>query len=225
MYRMKEHTQRRKDEKRQRILHAAATVFSSKGYHNTTIKDIVDEAAVSVGSFYFYFSSKEDLFVELYRSIAKEFSEVATSVLDVENNPMLKNFTRVMTATLWMYEQKREIARIMLEAAVADPAFQKMDADRMADETAVMTGWFERFQLHREVNIPDAHIAALIYSGSYDCLVRDWLTSDGSVPLTTHGYAFCVYHLQAFQIPFEEAVVRGYMDEVLKELTDRQLNK
>lgn len=225
MYRTKEHTQRRKDEKRQILLDTAATVFSLKGYHNTTVKDIVDEADASVGSFYFYFNSKEELFVELYRSIAKEFGDVVTSVLDVENYPMLKNFTRVMITTLWMYEQKREIARIMLEAATADPAFQKLEADRMAEESTVMTGWFGRFKLHHEVNIPDERIAALVYAGSYYCLVNDWLASDGSIPLTKHGYAFCVYNLQALRIPFDEAVVRRYIDEVLKELTSRQIDK
>ncbi len=220
MYRTKENTQRRKDEKRQLILDTAAKVFSSKGYHKTTVKDIVDEAAISVGSFYFYFSSKEELFAELYRSIVKEFSDVTIRVLDVENFSMLKNFVRVMMATLWMYGQKREIARMMLlEAAAADPAFQKLEADRIKESARVMTDWFKRFQQHHEVNIPDERIAALIYAGSYDCLVNDWLASDGSVPLTDYGYAFCVYHLQALRIPLDERIVKTDMEEVLKELT------
>ncbi len=220
MYRTKETTQRRKDKKRQMILDTAAKVFSSKGYHNTTVKDIVEEAAVSVGSFYFYFSSKDELFAELYKSIVKEFDEVTTSVLDVENFPMLKNFVRVMMATLWMYEQKREIARIiLLEAATANPAFQKLEEDRIKNSSMIMADWFRRFKLHHGVNIPDERIAALIYAGSYHCLVNDWLASDGSVPLTNDGYAFCVYNLQALSIPCDEIVVKAYIDEVLKELT------
>lgn len=226
MYRTKENTQNRKDKKRQMLLDTAAKVFSSKGYHNTTIKDIVDEAVVSVGSFYFYFNSKEELFTELYRNIVKDFSEVTTGVLDVENFPMLKNFTRVMIATLWMYEKKREIARIMLlEVAAANPGFQKLEADRMKESSMIMADWFGRFKLHDEVNIPDERIAALVYAGSYYCLVNDWLASDGSVPLTNYGYAFCIYNLQALKIPFDEIVVKKYIDEVLKELTMSDIEK
>lgn len=219
MYRTNKETQACKDQKRQMILDTAARVFSAKGYHNTTIKDIVNEAGISVGSFYFYFCSKEFLFTELYKSIVQEFDAVTLRVIETEQYPMLKNFTRVMIATLWMYAQKREIARIMLlEATTADPTFQVLEAERMQTFAQVMTEWFRRFQKHDGVNIPDARVAALIYAGSYSCLVNDWLAANTDAPLTDFGYAFCVYHLQAFRIPFDEAVVKSYIAEVLTEL-------
>ncbi len=219
MYRTNKETQTCKDQKRQMILDTAARVFAAKGYHNTTIKDIVNEAGISVGSFYFYFCSKEFLFTALYKSIVQEFNTVTLRVIETEQYPMLKNFTRVMIATLWMYAQKREIARIMLlEAAAADPAFQALEAERLQAFAEIMTEWFRRFQKHTDVNIPDARVAALIYAGSYSCLVNDWLTSNTDVPLTDFGYAFCVYHLQAFRIPFDAVVVQGYIAEVLTEL-------
>ena len=219
MYRTKEHTQKRKDEKRQLILDSAAKVFSAKGYHGTTVKDIVDEAAISVGSFYFYFAGKEDLFAQLYKSTIKEFNDVTSSVLDIENFPMLKNFIRVMMATLYMYEQKRNLARIiLLEALSQEPEFQKIEADRTKKFAQTMADWFKCFKLHHDVNIPDERVAALIYAGSYYCFINDWLTSDNSVALTDFGYAFCVYNLQALRIQFDEAVVRSYINEVLLQL-------
>jgi len=47
--------------KRERILRAAAEVFSIKGYYNAKIEDIANEAGVGKGTVYEYFPSKERL--------------------------------------------------------------------------------------------------------------------------------------------------------------------
>jgi AcrR family transcriptional regulator len=46
---------------RDRILAAAARVFSEKGYHDSTIADVVRESGLSVGAIYTYFSGKDEL--------------------------------------------------------------------------------------------------------------------------------------------------------------------
>jgi len=53
-----EHEQMR----RQQILDAALACFSRRGYHATSMEDIVREAGLSVGAIYTYFPSKEELF-------------------------------------------------------------------------------------------------------------------------------------------------------------------
>ncbi len=225
MYRTSKDTQERKEAKRQLILNTAAKVFAINGYHNTAVKDIVDAAAVSVGSFYFYFKSKEDLFTELYLNIAKLFRSNAMSVLDVENFSLVKNFTRVMMANLWMYERNRDISKIMLlEASAINPEFQKIRTASMKESAQTMAVWFERFKAHHSVNIPDARIASLIYEGSFYYLINDWLESDAFVRLTDYGYDFCVYNLQALKISFEEDSIRGYINEVLAELEESHKN-
>lgn len=47
---------------RDRILAAAGRVFSAKGFHSSTIADVVRESGLSVGAIYTYFASKEELF-------------------------------------------------------------------------------------------------------------------------------------------------------------------
>ena len=48
-------------EVRERILAAAARVFAEKGYHSSTIADVVRESGLSVGAIYSYFSGKDEL--------------------------------------------------------------------------------------------------------------------------------------------------------------------
>lgn len=48
-------------EVRERILDAASRVFAEKGYHSSTIADVVRESGLSVGAIYSYFSGKDEL--------------------------------------------------------------------------------------------------------------------------------------------------------------------
>jgi AcrR family transcriptional regulator len=69
-YRSSEKTRQKKDAKRTAMMQAAVEIFSERGYQAATIRDIVKEADVSIGTFYFYFPDKETLFVHLYEETA-----------------------------------------------------------------------------------------------------------------------------------------------------------
>lgn len=53
-------------EKRHHILEVAIRLFARKGYHATSIQEIVDELGIAKGSLYFHFKSKEDLLISIY---------------------------------------------------------------------------------------------------------------------------------------------------------------
>jgi TetR/AcrR family fatty acid metabolism transcriptional regulator len=69
-YRSTDTTRRKKDAKRTAMMQAAVRVFAQKGYHAATVRDIVAEAEVAIGTFYFYFPDKETLFVHLFEETA-----------------------------------------------------------------------------------------------------------------------------------------------------------
>jgi AcrR family transcriptional regulator len=65
------------------LLAAARRVFERDGYLDTRVADITAEAGVSHGSFYTYFSSKQDVFRAIARDIGREFAQaVAPSPAD-----------------------------------------------------------------------------------------------------------------------------------------------
>ena len=53
------------------ILEAAARVFTRKGYHRATTKEIAEEAGVSEGTIYNYFDSKDALLVSMMGQLAE----------------------------------------------------------------------------------------------------------------------------------------------------------
>jgi AcrR family transcriptional regulator len=57
---------------RSRIVEAAETVFVRRGYLETRVADIAREAKVAHGSFYTYFSSKEEVFRDVAERVVAE---------------------------------------------------------------------------------------------------------------------------------------------------------
>ncbi len=61
---------------RQRIIDTALHLFATKGYDQTTMRDIAAAADCSLGLTYRYFASKEELVLELYRWLAIQLEEL-----------------------------------------------------------------------------------------------------------------------------------------------------
>lgn len=59
-------TESGRNDKRDRILNAAITVFAEKGFHQARVSDVADQAGVADGTIYLYFKSKDDLLLTLF---------------------------------------------------------------------------------------------------------------------------------------------------------------
>ena len=68
------------NETKGRIVAAAWKLFYQYGYSNTTIDDIVEESNTSKGSFYHYFSSKDDLMGSLSYLFDEKYEELAETM-------------------------------------------------------------------------------------------------------------------------------------------------
>jgi AcrR family transcriptional regulator len=69
-------------ERRAQIIEAALACFSRKGYHNTTMDDIVAESGLSKGSLYWYFESKDELFTSALTSVFVDVGQEAVAALE-----------------------------------------------------------------------------------------------------------------------------------------------
>lgn len=57
---------------RNKILEIARKKFVTKGFHNTSLQEIVEEIGLTRGAFYHHFKKKEEILYELVRSIQEE---------------------------------------------------------------------------------------------------------------------------------------------------------
>lgn len=86
---------------KEKIIEKAIELFEKKGFSTTSIQDIVDELEVTKGSFYYYFSSKEQLLMDIY-------NEYITNLLDRQTKI-------IANKTLSPKEQLIEIIRLLID--------------------------------------------------------------------------------------------------------------
>lgn len=60
---------------KKKIHKVAMQLMTKKGFNNTTIAEICKKAKVSVGTFYLYFQSKEDIFLDIYHKADVYFKD------------------------------------------------------------------------------------------------------------------------------------------------------
>jgi len=69
------------EQRRAQIVEAAFSCFAEKGYHATTMDDIVRTSGLSKGSLYWHFRSKEDVFLAVFDAFAEEVFATWDSLL------------------------------------------------------------------------------------------------------------------------------------------------
>ena len=74
-----------KRQKRERLLNKAYELFTAKGFTNTSISDIVENADVAKGTFYLYFKDKYDLKDKLVEYKTQELFLAANTSLEKNN--------------------------------------------------------------------------------------------------------------------------------------------
>lgn len=73
----------KKGEKRkQELLNIAYRMFITRGYENTSVDDIIAEAGIAKGTYYYYFESKEQTLEEVIGMMIDKETEAAASIVD-----------------------------------------------------------------------------------------------------------------------------------------------
>ncbi|MBN1634920.1 MAG: TetR/AcrR family transcriptional regulator, partial [Deltaproteobacteria bacterium] len=89
---------------RETIIKEGARLIHAKGYNNTGLKEILNAAGVPKGSFYFYFTNKEDFGLQVIDSFAGFIQHMATKQMGDPNTPPLQRLERFFNAYLNHFE-------------------------------------------------------------------------------------------------------------------------
>ncbi len=73
---------RKGERRKQELLDIAYRMFITRGYENTSIDDIIAEAGIAKGTYYYYFQSKEQTLEEVIGMMIEKEIEAAGSILD-----------------------------------------------------------------------------------------------------------------------------------------------
>lgn len=75
-------------DKKKIIFNCGWELFHSKGFKDTNISDIAKMAGIAVGTFYNYYSSKEQLFFEIYIKENEKLKKHIFESLDMNQDPI-----------------------------------------------------------------------------------------------------------------------------------------
>jgi len=75
-------------DKKADIFNSARELFYSKGFKDTNVSDIAKMAGIGVGTFYNYYSSKEELFVEIYIKENEDLKKRIFQSIDMNDDPV-----------------------------------------------------------------------------------------------------------------------------------------
>lgn len=202
--------------KRKAILEAAARVFSEKGYIDSSIKNITDEASVAVGTFYTYFNNKEEVLEQIYKEISYMSLKIASDVSMDENDSVIKKFTLAMACAICTYVKNKDLSKILFVRSMGiNESFEKKRWEILDKTNVFLRDILNHLKKIHLSNIHDINIISVLLTqsifGVVTYLLEERLTSD----LKDVIFTLCTYHLKALNIDFTDNEVNQYISQVL----------
>jgi AcrR family transcriptional regulator len=168
----------RSQQRHQRILDAAAQVFSTKGYHGTLVDDIAAEAETSKGGVYFHFPNKQAIFMALLDRLANLLRERVEEAVTRERDP-LGRAEVALRVVLETFGGHRRLARLfMVEALGAGPEFNTRLLQIRADFADLIRVHLDEAVAQGAIKPIDTTTAATAWFGAVNELVTQWALSE-----------------------------------------------
>lgn len=105
--------ERKKEETRHRIFHAAIDLFREKGFESTTVDEITERADVARGTFFNYFPRKDSVLAYLSESRLQAV-EAEAGVLVADRGRARDKLLDLYLGASLPYEEDRELSRYVL---------------------------------------------------------------------------------------------------------------
>lgn len=109
-------------DRRERIIANATELFAAKGYHGTTIDEIVQATGIAKGTFYVYFSSKEEILVEVIkRLIDNTLEKIDLKMEKKEGKDFVTRIEVKGQEMMNLYLERSELLYMLLGETVGNP--------------------------------------------------------------------------------------------------------
>ena len=176
------------DERRSELIACAQNLFYSKGYESTSVRDIVDEAGVAKGTFYYYFDSKQAVLEATVDELTAYSVALMRGIVDDETLSAEAKWVQAMEMVgNWKTARKTELVALLRmlqrdENALLQEKIRTKAMQMVAPELAriikqgVEEGVFETEFVDESAEIAMATMTTLSYSiadtllnpGNYD---------------------------------------------------------
>jgi AcrR family transcriptional regulator len=173
-----------RQERRDQILHSAMEVFAHKGYHATSVGDIIKRAKIARGTFYLYFENKRQIFEAILEMALQGLvSRLCRIELSPQNPPPLEQLRDNVDRIIAFLLSERELTQILLRHAEGlDEEFDRRLSVFYETLTELIEGVLRTGQLMALVRPCDRQIAAACILGSVKEVVAGLTAGTKQVP-------------------------------------------
>jgi AcrR family transcriptional regulator len=176
---------------RERLLQAARALIEADGYGAATVVAIAGRAGVAAGTLYRHFASKEELFVELFRSVCdRELQAMQAAAMAM---PADASHVDRLEAVLAIFAERALRRPRLAWALLAEPVDPLVDAERLAYREryrALMAQALQAAITAGELPEQDVELtAAALVGGCGEALVGPLSPLAGGVPDPEHVVA------------------------------------
>lgn len=167
---------------KQEITKKSVELFNEKGFSETSIQDIVDALGVTKGTFYYYFSSKQQLLADIHQAFIEDILTQEKEIFADSNKDCKTKIYEIVRMLMRSIEKQGPAARIFFreirhlkEHHVAG-VIEKRDQFRLYLQRVVETG-IENNELRKDLRADIVTFAILgMCNWSYY-----WFEPDGPV--------------------------------------------
>jgi AcrR family transcriptional regulator len=109
-------------QRRDQLIDYATARFAERGYHDTSVADLVSGLGVGKGVFYWYFESKEELFVEILREAQLDLRRAQRAAIGAERDPVRRIERGIRSSLAWIDRHPHH--NELIRAAAGDDRFR-----------------------------------------------------------------------------------------------------
>jgi AcrR family transcriptional regulator len=164
--------------RRDQVVEAAVMLFSRKGYHGTTVRDIAIASGMLSGSLYAHVTSKEDLLYEIVSTAAQQFLAALAPIVAGEGSATMK-LRAAMVAHVNVVAGSQMGATVFLHEwkALSEPRLSEISAQRQAYES-LLGEIIRQGMASGEFRVLDEKFARLLVLSAVNWLY-EWYNRDG----------------------------------------------
>ena len=106
------------DRRHAQICDAAIKLFSKKGFHQTSVREIAETCGLGIGTLYSYIKTKEDILYLVYRRILETFEARMLEATQGIEDPRLQ-LKAALEATLKLYDECEDVVVLLYQESHA----------------------------------------------------------------------------------------------------------
>lgn len=184
--------------RKEEVLEAAVALFSHKGYHATTVREIAEEVGMLSGSLYAHIASKEDLLYQIVLQASERFMSAVTPIL-AGPEPAGVKLRRAMAAHIQVVAESPEAATVFLhEWKALSPERRAAVIERRAAYEALLGEIIQQGVAAGELRPVDATFARLLVMSAVNWAYQ-WYRPGGPLGPDEVAERFCSIILEGIQ--------------------------